>query len=158
VERQVSASLAERLDTLARESHVTVNTVIQAAWALVDSRIDGRDTILFGAVETVRPPQLAQGEANDLVGIQIQIQPILACVDQLALRDCLERLQADTVAARSAGAIGMDDLVDLLGLPRDSVPFDSLVGFQNYPLDEAAAFANSGLTLAESGDVTLPDM
>src|SRR3546814_20272555 len=52
----------------------------------------------------------------------------------------------------------MDELRGVLGLARDSLPFNSLVGFQNYPLDEAGAFAGSGLTLAESGDVTLPDM
>jgi len=156
--RHAPESLSERLGALARSCHVTVNTVIQAAWAIVDGRVNGRDTVLFGAVETVRPPQLARGEATDLVGIQIQIQPVLARIDHAPLRDWLETLQASAVAARSAGAIGTDELRDLLGLPRDSLPFDSLVGFQNYPLDEAAAFADSGLTLAESGDVTLPDM
>lgn len=156
--RHLPESISERLNALARSCRVTVNTVIQAAWSMVDSRLTGHDTALFGAVETVRPPHLAQGETTDLVGIQIQIQPVLARIDQTPLRDWLEDLQAKAVAARSAGSIGMDEFRDLLGLPRDSLPFDSLVGFQNYPLDEASALAGSGLTLAESGDVTLPDM
>ncbi len=156
--RHLPESISDRLNALARSCRVTVNTVVQAAWSMVDSRLNDRDTVLFGAVETMRPPHLGQGETTDLVGIQIQIQPVLAHIDQTPLRDWLEDLQAKAVAARSAGAIGMDELRDLLGLPRDSLPFDSLIGFQNYPLDEAAAFAGSGLALVESGDITLPDM
>ncbi|MEO8817492.1 MAG: amino acid adenylation domain-containing protein, partial [Paralcaligenes sp.] len=156
--RYLPQSISDRLNTLARSCRVTVNTVIQAAWSIVDSRLNGSDTALFGAVETVRPSHLAREETTDLVGIQIQIQPVLAHIDHTPLRIWLEDLQAKAVAARNAGSIGMDELRDLLGLSRDSLPFDSLVGFQNYPLDETAAFAGSGLTLVESGDITLPDM
>ena len=158
ISRHLPASLTVDLSALARSAHVTLNTVVQAAWAIVGSRLAGSDTILFGSVETIRPPHLARSGTADLVGMQIHIQPVLAQVGDMPLRDWLESLQANAVAARSAGSIGMDDLRDLLGLPRDCLPFDSLIGFQNYPLDEAGAFADSGLTLADSGDITLPDM
>lgn len=148
----------ESLTALARSARVTLNTVVQAAWALVESRISGSDTVLFGAVETVRPPHLAQDGSAALVGVQVQVLPVLARIGDAPLRDWLESLQAGMVATRAVGAIGMDDLRDLLDLPRDCLPFASLVGVQNYPLDEAGALAGSGLTLVESGDVTLPDM
>src|SRR3546814_16727858 len=79
-------------------------------------------------------------------------------MDETPLGAWLRGLQTQATQARAAGALGMDDLRELMGLPPDSLPFDSLVGYQNYPLDEAGAFAGSGLTLIESGDTTLPDM
>lgn len=158
IERRVPAAAAQQLDALARSCRVTVNTLIQGAWAIVASRLDGRDTQLFGAVETVRPPQLDQNGDSRLVGIQIRIQPVLAHIGDMPLDAWLEALQANVAAARDAGAISMDELRELLGLPRDGLPFDSLVGFQNYPLDIGAALDGSGLAMAESGDITLPDM
>lgn len=151
------ASATARLEALARACRVTVNTVVQGAWAIVESRMSNRNTVLFGAVETSRPPHLAQ-DGSELVGVQVQIQPILAHIDQTPLAAWLEGLQAAAVAARQAGAVGMDEFRALLGMPGDRLPFDSLVGFQNYPLDEAGAFKGCGLALEESGDVTLPDM
>jgi len=157
VAMHLPAPATARLDAMARACRVTVNTVIQGAWAIVESRLSDRDTVMFGAVETSRPPQLAQ-QGSELVGVQVQIQPVVARIDHSPLADWLEGLQAGAVAARQAGAIGMDQFRELLGVPGDRLPFDSLVGFQNYPLDEAGAFEGCGLVPEESGDVTLPDM
>ncbi|WP_128356279.1 non-ribosomal peptide synthetase [Pollutimonas thiosulfatoxidans] len=152
------ATLAKALDELARCTHVTVNTLVQGAWALVQARLHDSDTVLFGAVEALRPAAIDSESHAGLVGIQIQIQPVLAKVDERPLDAWLRALQAQAAAARDAGPVGMDDLRSLLALAPDALPFDSLVGFQNYPLDEAGALAGSGLTLLETGDVTLPDM
>src|SRR3546814_10251521 len=92
--------------------------------------------VLFGAVETVRPPELDHEGMSGLIGVQIQIQPVLARIDDTPLHQWLDGLQAQAVAARSAGAINMDELRGVLGLARDSLPFNSLVGFQNYPLED----------------------
>src|SRR3546814_8114468 len=56
----------------------------------------------------------------------------------------LRGLQTQATQARAAGALVMDDLRELMGLPPDSLPFDSLVGYQNYPLDEAGALDRKG--------------
>ncbi|HWK72021.1 MAG TPA: amino acid adenylation domain-containing protein [Burkholderiaceae bacterium] len=152
------AALANRLEDFARTAHVTVNTLVQAAWALVQARLQDSATVIFGAVEALRPSGAEGGQLAGLVGIQIQIQPVVAQVDERPLGDWLRALQKQAASARDAGSIGMDDLRALLDMAPDVLPFDSLVGFQNYPLDEEGALAGTGLALAETGDVTLPDM
>ncbi len=154
----VPVSAVQGLGRFAQSARVTLNTLMQAAWALVESRIAGHDYALFGAIETIRPPELEQGGNTSLVGVQIQIQPVLARIDDTPLLQWLQGLQEMAAAARDAGLIGMDDFRDLLKRPGNTLPFDSLLGFQNYPLDEAKAFHGTGLILIETGDITLPDM
>lgn len=156
--RILSTVHTANLDGLARSAQVTVSTLIQAAWALLVCRLNNQGTALFGSVESIRPPHLENNPAALLVGIQIQIQPILARVDATPLGVWMQALQAQTAQSRASGPIALDDLREFMDLPPDSLPFDSLVGYQNYPLDEAGAFSGSGLTLTESGDVTIPDM
>src|SRR3546814_11245104 len=86
------------------------------SWALVAARLNNQDTILFGSVETIRPPHLENSSAAPLVGIQIQIQPILAHIQDAPLSTWAMALQADATQARAAGPTSLDDLRELLGL------------------------------------------
>lgn len=156
--RTLPAVHTASLSDFARSAHLTMNTLVQAAWALVIGRLSNQDSVLFGSVETIRPPHLENSSAGPLVGIQIQIQPALAHIDQTPLMAWALALQAHAAEARAAGPISLDDLRQMLNLPPDALPFDSLLGYQNYPLDVAGAFSNSGLSLLESSDTTVPDM
>ncbi|MGP2443072.1 condensation domain-containing protein, partial [Streptomyces sp. JW3] len=52
------AELAEALGELARRSGVTVNTVVQVAWAVVVGALAGRRDVVFGATVAGRPAEL----------------------------------------------------------------------------------------------------
>ncbi|KOG47215.1 hypothetical protein ADK38_45900, partial [Streptomyces varsoviensis] len=52
---QATAELAER----ARTHGLTLNTVVQGAWALVLASLTGQDDVAFGFVAAGRPPELA---------------------------------------------------------------------------------------------------
>src|SRR3546814_10942257 len=91
---------------LARSAHVTLNTIIQAAWSIVDSRLTGRDTVLFGAVETVRPPELEHEGMSGLIGVQLQIQPVLSRLDDTQLQQWLAGLQAQAGPATIGNGTG----------------------------------------------------
>ncbi|MFG1472843.1 non-ribosomal peptide synthetase [Xanthobacter agilis] len=152
------ADAAARIDQLTRTERLTLSTLVEGAWALVLARASGADDVLFGCVETVRPPELLGDRSAHLVGPQIGILPNRVLRDATPLRPWLARLQAARVAGREAGPVGLDTVRDLIGLPREAVPLRSLVAVQTYPLSLASAFRDAGLTLATSGDVTLPDM
>jgi amino acid adenylation domain-containing protein len=154
----VDADSTARLAECARAGRLTMNTIVQGAWALVLSRLAGDHDVLFGAVETVRPPHLVEDAGAVLVGMQIDLLPVLARIDTAPLGDWLGRLQASMVEARTVGGIGLDAIREIAGLPRDVPPIESLVGFQNYPLDVSGPIEAAGLTVVDSGDVSLPDM
>ncbi len=154
VDEQTTAQLLD----YARDARLTPNTLVQGAWALVLSRMTGRDDVLFGSVETQRPAHLLDDEAATLVGPQVVVLPVRAKIDDTPIGDWLSQLQANMVAGREAGGVSLDAVRDLIDQPRDALPFDSLVGFQNYPLDESKPLKDAGLTVVDSADVSLPDM
>lgn len=152
------ATVRERLSVIATAERLTMSTLVEGAWGLVLARAAGVDDILFGCVETVRPPELLGDQSAHLVGPQIGIQPARIMVDDTPLRDWLVRLQEARAGGREAGHLGLDVIRDMLDLPRNALPMTSLLAVQTYPLSLPAAFRGAGLTLVESGDVTLPDM
>lgn len=157
-DRELSADAAARLTALARQERLTLSTLVEGAWALALARAgDGAD-ILFGSVETVRPPDLLGDRTITLIGPQIGILPTRIRIDATPLRLWLVRLQTGRARDREAGPIGLDAVRDLLRLPRDAMPLRSLLAVQTYPLDLDAIFSAAGLRLSASGDTSLPDM
>ncbi|HEV2733990.1 MAG TPA: condensation domain-containing protein, partial [Longimicrobiaceae bacterium] len=55
----VPAGATGALDALARGRGLTLNTLVQGAWALLLSRYSGEDDVLFGALVSGRPAELA---------------------------------------------------------------------------------------------------
>lgn len=157
VTRRLSSAEWQRLISFARQHRLTINTLVQGAWGLVLARHSGRSDVLAGSVETLRPPHLL-AEHGALIGMQITVLPVRFRIDETPLQEWLLQLQAAMVAGRDAGPIGFDDLRRIINVGHDALPFESLVGFQNYPLDEKGCLHSAGLTLLESGDITLPDM
>ena len=51
------------LQSLARSHRLTLNTLVQGAWALLLSRYSGEDGIVFGATRACRKPAARQGGA-----------------------------------------------------------------------------------------------
>ncbi|HEY0330322.1 MAG TPA: amino acid adenylation domain-containing protein [Rhodopseudomonas sp.] len=152
------ADVAERLHQASRAERLTLSTLVEGAWALVLARSSGADDLLFGCVETVRPPELLGDRSTHMVGPQIGVLPSRVRRDKTPLRQWLAELQLARAAGREAGPLGLDSMRELLGLPSDALPLRSLIAVQTYPLALATAFRAAGLEIAASGDVTLPDM
>ena len=58
----------------AREQALTLNTVLQAAWAILLGRLTGRDDVVFGVTVAGRPAELAGIES--MVGLFINTLPL----------------------------------------------------------------------------------
>src|SRR5262245_24981075 len=70
---QLSAATTTALQSLARQHHLTLNTLVQGAWALLLSRYSGEEDVVFGVTVSGRPTTLAG--AASMVGLFINTLP-----------------------------------------------------------------------------------
>jgi amino acid adenylation domain-containing protein/non-ribosomal peptide synthase protein (TIGR01720 family) len=119
------------LTGLAQACGVTTNTVLQALWALVLATRTGREDVVFGATVSGRPPELPGVES--MVGLLINTVPVrVRTAEARSFRDLLTRLQADQADLLGHHHVGMTDIQRAAGTGE---LFDTLVVFENYPLD-----------------------
>nr|WP_262880400.1 non-ribosomal peptide synthetase [Pseudomonas paralcaligenes] len=143
-ESYVLLSVAETgsLEALARNMKVTVNTLVQGAWALVLQRYLGRDEVVFGATVSGRPAELKGIEQQ--VGLFINTLPVrFAATGELGLAQVMQALQARNLNLREYEHTPLFDIQRWTG-QGGSALFDSLVVFENYPISEALEAGGSG--------------
>ena len=70
----LSETLTAALSRQARGQGLTLNTYIQAAWAILLGRLTGRDDVVFGITVAGRPPEIAGIES--MVGLFINTLPL----------------------------------------------------------------------------------
>uniref|UniRef100_UPI00016AA349 non-ribosomal peptide synthetase n=1 Tax=Burkholderia thailandensis TaxID=57975 RepID=UPI00016AA349 len=123
-----------RIAEAARRMKVTVNTIVQGAWALALQRITHRAAVAFGATVAGRPDALP--EVDTVLGLFINTLPVIAApLPQRVARDWLASLQRDNAAALEHAHAPLYEIQQWAGL--GGPLFDTLVVFENYPVDEA---------------------
>ncbi|MEU2057651.1 non-ribosomal peptide synthase/polyketide synthase [Streptomyces bungoensis] len=136
-----------RLARTAREAGLTLNTVVQGAWALLLARYGAEDDVVFGTTVSGRPDDLPGVES--MVGMFINTVPTRVRVDAgRTARVWLRELQDAQAESRRFAAVSLAELTQLSEVPSGSPLFHSMVAFENYPFDEART-AGSGVRLAE---------
>ncbi|MEU0005142.1 non-ribosomal peptide synthase/polyketide synthase [Streptomyces sp. NPDC006314] len=142
----VPAATARALEELARTCGVTLNTLVQGAWALLLGRQAGRDEVVFGTTVSGRPPELPGAES--MTGLFIATLPTRVTVpSDGTLRDWLRLLQQDQSEDRRFDHVPLTRMRSFTGLPERAGLFDSIVVFENYPVDDGLAAAH-GLRLS----------
>jgi len=129
-----SATATAALQSLARQHQLTLNTLVQAAWALLLSRYSGEEDVVFGTVVSGRPPELMGAES--VVGLFVNPLPVRVKIDpQDFILSCLKELQAQQVEARQYEYSPLVEVQGWSEVPRSLPLFESLVVFENYPSD-----------------------
>ncbi len=124
----------DALRETARRSRLTINTLVQGAWALLLSRYSGRDDVLFGTAVSGRPPELAGVER--MVGLLINTLPVRVHVPpQQTLGAWLEELQQLQAETRRYEHAPLIEIQGWSEVPRGTQLFESLLVFENVPLD-----------------------
>ena len=131
------------LGTFARQHQLTLNTLVQGAWALLLSRYnfgadrsaDATTDVVFGATVAGRPAGLPGAE--DMVGLFINTLPVRVRVDARAnLLSWLAQLQKEQAEARQYDFTPLVQVHGWSEVPRDQPLFESLVVFENYRVEE----------------------
>src|SRR5215203_1298193 len=143
------------LALLAQRLRVTLNTLVQGAWSLVLSHHAQASDVVFGAVTSGRPAELAGVES--MVGLFINSLPVRIEVpgDGTAAA-WLARLQEDQFELRQHEWTPLTRIQSLAGLPAGESLFASLLVFENYPVAPAVSERLGGLRIREAaiGELT----
>ena len=129
VTAELPQELTAALTAAARARGLTLNTVVQGAWALLLSAMTGQDDVVFGVTVSGRPPQLAGVE--EMVGLLINTVPARVKVSPAEpVGDLLARLQDQQSALAPYQYLSLPQIHHLTG--HDKL-FDTTLTFQNYP-------------------------
>jgi amino acid adenylation domain-containing protein/non-ribosomal peptide synthase protein (TIGR01720 family) len=132
--RQLPAEATARLHAFARRHGLTLNTLVQGAWAALLSRYNGRDEVLFGATASGRPPTL--DGAEEMVGLFINTLPVRVAVPpRMPLAAWLKQLQSEQVRLRDYEWSSLVEVQGWSEVKRGAALFESLLIFENYPVD-----------------------
>ena len=132
-----STQLTADLHDLARRRQVTLSTLVQAAWALLLMRQSGGTDVVFGAAFSGRPVELR--DAAGIVGPFVNNIPIRVQADAgRSLDEFLKQLQSHVLEVGPYQFMPLLNIQECSELPWKYRPFESLVVFQNYLVDEAA--------------------
>ncbi len=142
VRAELPAEVGARLDARIRELGISLNTAVQTAWALVLTRLTGRDDIVFGQTVAGRPADLPGAES--MVGLFINTVPVRV----RARPDEAVGVLAQRVQRESAALLDHQHLA--LAAGKRGELFDTLLVFENQsagtPDDETAPVRITGIS------------
>ncbi len=131
----LSHMLSARLNQIARTQKVTLNTIVQAAWAILLSRYSGAEEVIYGTTVSGRPADFAGVES--MVGLFINTLPVRVAIDEeQAVQQWLNQLNKQIVDIRQFEYSPLVQVQGWSDVPNGIPLFDSLVVFQNYPVQD----------------------
>src|SRR5579859_2770717 len=144
----LSSVESTRLAQMARRQRVTLNTLVQGAWAILLSRYSGEPEVVFGATVAGRPPALAG--VDRMVGLFINSLPVRVQVQSHEpVTDWLQQLQTQQAESRNFEYSSLADIQGWSELPPREPLFESIVVFENYPTDDFLSKDSGGLRVRD---------
>ncbi len=135
IDIQLSVETTTNLMALAKRERVTLNTLLQAAWAIVLSRYTGEEDIMFGATVAGRPADLPGAET--MIGLFINTLPVrVNALPEANLVKWLQELQKQVLEARQYEYSSLVQIQEWSEIPRGFPLFESILVFENYPVEE----------------------
>ncbi|ACK73815.1 amino acid adenylation domain protein (plasmid) [Gloeothece citriformis PCC 7424] len=135
-ERSLNLSQEETaiLQTFAQHYKLTINTLVQGAWAILLSRYSGENDVVFGVTSSGRPPSLAGSES--IVGLLINTLPLrVQFPDDAVVISWLQDLQSQQIEQQDYQYSPLSE-VQRWSEVRGAVElFESILVFENYPKD-----------------------
>ncbi|WP_394251542.1 amino acid adenylation domain-containing protein [Vibrio profundi] len=129
------------------QAGVTLNTLTQAAWLLTLHRFTGQTSPIFGNTVAGRPTDLAHSDS--MVGLFINTLPITHSVDLTkSVSSWLQGIQRASSEQREFSFSSLSDIQKQTGWSGENL-FDTLVVFENYPLDETLLNGEGELLVGE---------
>ena len=119
------------LQKISRQYGVTLNTILQCAWAIVLSRYNNVQDVVFGSVVSGRPAEV-EGIEN-MIGLFINTIPVRVKFDSTdTIGDLLQRVQGSAIESERYHYHPLSEIQSSSELGREL--FDHIIIFENYPI------------------------
>ncbi|HYC30208.1 MAG TPA: AMP-binding protein, partial [Chitinophagaceae bacterium] len=143
---EMDNEVAIRLEAFAQRNRITVNTVMQAAWAYILHKYTGKPDVAYGIVVSGRPDELPGVERR--VGMYINTIPLHTTVSsEQDVVSWLHSIQSGQVLCREYQYVALHNIQEWIGIKGDL--FDTSITFQNYPVSEAVSAGPRTLRIEE---------
>jgi amino acid adenylation domain-containing protein len=132
---RLSEELTTTLKLIAQQNEITLNTMVQASWALLLSRYYGSQDIVFGVTRACRHSTLPESES--MVGFFINTLPLRVEVDpQRPLVEWLKELRQQQIVFRDYEHTPLAKIQEWSEARRGKSIFETVLVFENYELNE----------------------
>ncbi len=147
-EIHLSEEKSSQIQSWARRNRLTLNTLVQGAWALLLSRYSGENDVLFGAILSGRPASL-QG-VESIVGLLMTTLPVRVRIDPDAVAlDWLREIQQRQLEMQNYEYAPLVKVQKWNDMPRNLPMFENILVVENYPVDPSVRQERGGLTIAD---------
>ncbi|MFH0901105.1 MAG: amino acid adenylation domain-containing protein, partial [Pseudomonadota bacterium] len=145
-EVSLAADRSAALRELGRRQQLTLNTLVQGAWAVLLARTSGEDDVVFGVTTSGRTASLAGIES--MVGLLINTFPVRAKVRASdETMPWLRQLQERQAESREQEHCPLSQIQQWSEVEGGQPLFESLLVFENYPVEEAFASLATGFVV-----------
>ena len=133
-EINVPAETTAALQAFARQHGFTLNTLVQAGWALLLGRYSDEDDVLFGVTVSGRPTDLPG--ADTMIGLFINTLPLRVRLDESApVQEWLKSLRTQQGELQQYQYTPLIQIHEWSELSGSQPLFESILVFENYPTD-----------------------
>jgi amino acid adenylation domain-containing protein len=155
LENLINTELSKKLHVFTRQQGLTLNTLFQAAWALLLARYSSSQQVVFGVTVAGRPTELAESES--MVGLFINTLPLSikigATTSVIGLLKAIQKLSLDM---QHYAYLPLAEIQGLSDLPSGESLFDTLLIFENYAKQSVDSQADTD-TLLKIERISLND-
>ncbi|CAG0936132.1 partial microcystin synthetase protein McyA, partial [Thermoflexales bacterium] len=149
-EQQIGLTTATtaQLQNWAQKNRLTLNTLVQGAWALLLNRYGGGRDVVYGTTVSGRPASLAGVET--MVGLFINTLPVRVRMSPHdTLLPWLKGLQTELAEIRQYEFCPLSQIQNWSEVPHGTPLFESIVVFENLPMEQSTHRQNGGLQVAD---------
>ncbi|WP_025028836.1 condensation domain-containing protein, partial [Caldalkalibacillus mannanilyticus] len=137
VQKHVICDLDEdvtrKINDIAQEHQVTVNTFIQTVWGLLLQKYNGNQDVVFGSVVSGRPTEVMGIE--HMIGLFINTIPVrIRCEAEESFVSLIQSIQEQALASQTYDYYPLYEIQALTEQKQSLI--NHIVVFENYPVEE----------------------
>lgn len=142
----VDVGMTEALVALCQKHHVTMSVLFQTVWSYLLARYTGQQEVIFGSIVSGRPAEIQSVES--ICGLFINTVPVRTKVPfGFTLTQWLADMQSASTLRQENSYLPLAEIQKIADIPLGEDLFNTLLVYENYPVDEAIESVAAGLGL-----------